>query len=98
MGVFTQHCKQQRICVQTCLRVLCELGLREKIARWLKFSFCLQAIHVGDTTADIGMGVTAKLGATVGVLSGVGNVEHLDEGGADHIVPSVKHVLSIALK
>ena len=29
MGVFTQHCKHhQRICVQTCLRVLCELGLR----------------------------------------------------------------------
>ena len=53
---------------------------------------------MGDTLADIGMGVTAKLGATVGVLSGVGNVEHLDEGGADHIVPSIKHVLSIALK
>ena len=28
IGVFTQHCQQdQRICVQTCLRVLCELGL-----------------------------------------------------------------------
>ncbi len=29
MGVFTQHCKQhQRICMQTCIRVLYELGLR----------------------------------------------------------------------
>ncbi len=63
-----------------------------------RFSSPLQAIHVGDTSADIEMGVSAKLGATVGVLSGVGGVAHLDENGADHIVPSVKHVLSIALK
>lgn len=28
---------------------------------------------VGDTLADMGMGKSANLGATVGVLSGVGN-------------------------
>lgn len=54
------------------------------------------AIVVGDTTADLGMGRSAKLGATVGVLSGVGRVEDLDPL-ADHVIPSIKHVLSIAL-
>ncbi len=38
MGVFTQHCRQHQricpqICVQTCLCVLCERGLRDKTAR-----------------------------------------------------------------
>ncbi len=60
--------------------------------------FVFQAVHVGDTIADIGMGRRAQLGATVGVLSGVGGVDDLDPAGADHIVPSIKHILSIALK
>ena len=55
-----------------------------------------EAVVVGDTTADLGMGRSAKLGATVGVLSGVGRVSELDPE-ADHIVPSIKHVISIVL-
>ncbi len=65
---------------------------------WQASYIYLQAVHVGDTIADIGMGRRANLGATVGVLSGVGGVDDLDPAGADHIVPSIKHILSIALK
>jgi hypothetical protein len=40
---------------------------------------------VGDTLADMGMGRSARLGATVGVLSGIGRREEL-RPQADHIV------------
>ena len=51
---------------------------------------------IGDTIADLGMGRSAKLGATIGVLSGVGDIDDL-EHSADHIVPSIKHLLPIVL-
>ena len=53
-----------------------------------------RAVMVGDTHADMGMGKSAKLGATVAVLSGVGNVEHLDDS-ADHMIPSISHLLPL---
>ena len=40
---------------------------------------------VGDTLADMGMGRSAKLGANVGVLSGVGKRDELQKH-ADHLV------------
>ena len=55
-----------------------------------------EAVVIGDTIADMGMGKSAQLGATVGVLSGVGRVCDLDDH-ADHIVPSIKHLLPIIL-
>ena len=56
----------------------------------------LEAVMIGDTVADMGMGRSAELGATVGVLSGVGEVGDLDPQ-ADHIVPSIQHVLPIVV-
>ena len=53
-----------------------------------------EAVVVGDTLADMGMGRSAELGATVAVLSGVGGVEDLTPQ-ADHVVPSIKHVLRL---
>lgn len=55
-----------------------------------------QAVVIGDTVADLGMGKSAELGATVGVLSGVCDVQDLD-AQADHIVPSIRHLLPIVL-
>jgi len=55
-----------------------------------------EAVVIGDTVADLGMGRSAGLGATVGVLSGVGEVSELDPQ-ADHIVPSIEHVIPIVL-
>ena len=55
-----------------------------------------ETVMVGDTQADMGMGRSAKLGATIGVLSGVGSTKHL-AAEADHIVPSVKHILPIVV-
>ena len=55
------------------------------------------AVVVGDTTADLGMGRRAKLGATVGVLTGVGRPSDLDNQ-ADHVVPSIKHLLPLVMK
>lgn len=55
-----------------------------------------EAVMVGDTQADLGMGREAGLGATVAVLSGVGDVDDLKEG-SDHVVPSIKHVLEVVL-
>jgi choline dehydrogenase len=52
------------------------------------------AVMVGDTSADMEMGRAAKLGATVAVLTGVGDVEHLAPD-ADHVVPSISHVLDL---
>lgn len=40
---------------------------------------------VGDTLADMGMGKSARLGATIGVLSGIGDRHELDKH-ADHLV------------
>ena len=40
---------------------------------------------VGDTLADMGMGRSANLGGTVGVLSGIGGRDELDPH-ADHLV------------
>lgn len=40
---------------------------------------------VGDTLADMGMGRSANLGATIGVLSGIGAPEELDPH-ADYLV------------
>merc|ERR1712002_282715 len=55
-----------------------------------------ETVIIGDTIADMGMGKSAKLGATIGVLSGVGDVNDLDEV-ADHIIPSIKHILPIVI-
>ena len=54
------------------------------------------AVMVGDTKADVGMGHAAKLGWTVGVLSGVGDTEDLLPG-ADHIITSVSDLLPLIL-
>jgi choline dehydrogenase len=40
---------------------------------------------VGDTLADLGMGRSANLGGTVGVLSGIGDRNQLNPH-ADHLV------------
>jgi len=53
-----------------------------------------EAVVVGDTLADMGMGRSAELGATVAVLTGVGGVDDLTPQ-ADHVVPSIKHVLRL---
>lgn len=54
------------------------------------------AVMVGDTKADVGMGKAAKLGWTVGVLSGVGGTEELLPE-AEYIITSVKDLLPIIL-
>ena len=53
-------------------------------------------IMVGDTPADTLMGQKAKLGLTVGVLSGVGDKEDLAD--ADVIVNDVTHCVDMILK
>lgn len=53
-----------------------------------------ETVVVGDTLADLGMGRSAELGATVAVLTGIGGVEDLTPF-ADHVVPSIKHVLGL---
>ncbi|KAK7115432.1 uncharacterized protein [Littorina saxatilis] len=64
-------------------RLICdELGVE-----WQK------AVVVGDTMADISMGLEAGVGLTVGVLTGVGSYKELVQ--ADHIVPSASHVLDL---
>lgn len=55
-----------------------------------------QAIMVGDTIADLGMGRSASLGATIGVLSGVGEVKDL-ANTADHMIESVGQLLPLVL-
>ena len=55
-----------------------------------------EAVVVGDTEADLGMGRSAKLGATVGVLSGIGRVSDLEKK-ADHLVHSIKDVEPLLL-
>jgi len=52
-------------------------------------------IMVGDTPADTLMGQQAKLGLTVGVLSGVGNIHDLID--ADVIVSDVKECIEMIL-
>ncbi len=52
---------------------------------------------VGDTLADMGMGRSAKLGGTIGVLSGVAIEKELSPM-ADHVVVDVGEVLPILLK
>ncbi|VDK86924.1 unnamed protein product [Litomosoides sigmodontis] len=51
---------------------------------------------VGDTLADMGMGRSANLGSTVGVLSGVSGINEL-RPQADHIVRDVGELLPIVL-
>ena len=53
-----------------------------------------RVVMVGDTSADMGMGRNAELGLTVGVLSGVGEVEHL-KNEADYVISDVSQILSI---
>uniref|UniRef100_A0A0M3KDD3 HAD family hydrolase n=1 Tax=Anisakis simplex TaxID=6269 RepID=A0A0M3KDD3_ANISI len=55
-----------------------------------------EAVVVGDTLADLGMGRTARLGCTVGVLSGVCGREHLSSY-ADFIIPDVGKLMPIVL-
>lgn len=45
---------------------------------------------VGDTLADMGMGKSANLGATVGVLSGIGNHTELHPLADYLVVYSIK--------
>uniref|UniRef100_A0A1I7ZKV1 HAD-like protein n=1 Tax=Steinernema glaseri TaxID=37863 RepID=A0A1I7ZKV1_9BILA len=54
------------------------------------------ALMVGDTLADMGMGKSAKLGATIGVLSGIGEPHELDPH-ADHLVEHVGELMPIVL-
>ena len=55
-----------------------------------------ETIIVGDTIADLGMGRSASLGATIGVLSGVGDVKDLDHT-ADHMIMNVGEILPLVL-
>ena len=55
-----------------------------------------RTVVVGDTVADLGMGRKAKLGATVAVLSGVGEVHDLD-AQADIVLPSIKDLLPLII-
>lgn len=54
------------------------------------------ALMVGDTLADMGMGRSAKLGANVGVLSGIGDKHELHPH-ADHLVKHVGELLPLLL-
>ncbi|KAK0396352.1 hypothetical protein QR680_001683 [Steinernema hermaphroditum] len=54
------------------------------------------ALMVGDTLADMGMGKSANLGATIGVLSGIGEHHELDPH-ADHLVEHVGELMPIVL-
>jgi phosphoglycolate phosphatase len=56
----------------------------------------VDALMVGDTLADMGMGRSAKLGGTVGVLSGIGEHHELSPH-ADHMVEHVGKLLPIVL-
>jgi len=55
------------------------------------------ALMVGDTLADMGMGRSAKLGTNVGVLSGIGDMHELHPH-ADHLVKHVGELLPLLLK
>ncbi|KAH3776658.1 hypothetical protein DPMN_178089, partial [Dreissena polymorpha] len=55
-----------------------------------------ETVMVGDTKADVGMGKAAKLGWTVGVLSGVGNSQDLLPE-ADHVIHTVSDLLPLIL-
>jgi len=55
-----------------------------------------EALMVGDTLADMGMGRSARLGATVGVLSGVAERHELHPH-ADHLVEDVGEVVPLVL-
>ncbi|CAL4152591.1 unnamed protein product, partial [Meganyctiphanes norvegica] len=55
-----------------------------------------EAVMVGDTKADVGMGKAAKLGWNVGVLSGVGETTDLYPA-ATNIIESVTDLLPIIL-
>uniref|UniRef100_A0A0B7BBK3 Choline dehydrogenase n=1 Tax=Arion vulgaris TaxID=1028688 RepID=A0A0B7BBK3_9EUPU len=50
-----------------------------------------KTVVVGDTMEDISMGLNAKVGLTIGVLTGVGSHSELVQ--ADHIVSSVSEIL-----
>ncbi|EYB89658.1 hypothetical protein Y032_0229g2918 [Ancylostoma ceylanicum] len=58
-----------------------------------KLSF-QNAVMVGDTLADLGMARAAGLGTAVGVLSGVGGIDHL-ESHADILIPHVGSLVPI---
>jgi len=55
-----------------------------------------EAFMVGDTLADMGMGRSANLGATVGVLSGIADRHELDPH-ADHLLKHVGELMPIVL-
>ncbi|GMH46895.1 hypothetical protein TrRE_jg1321, partial [Triparma retinervis] len=52
-----------------------------------------ETVVVGDTLGDTGLGRNAKVGLTVGVLSGSGREEELMDGGADVVLPDVGHFM-----
>lgn len=54
-------------------------------------------IVVGDSVGDLRMGKDANVKASIGVLSGVGSKNDLEEL-ADYIVPSIKHIIDHALE
>ena len=54
-----------------------------------------EAVMVGDTRTDIGMSISAGLGMSIGVLSGIGS--RLDLHQADHIVDTVQDILPLIL-
>ncbi|VDM95982.1 unnamed protein product [Thelazia callipaeda] len=56
----------------------------------------INTLVVGDTLADLGMGRSANLGATVGVLSGVCGSDEL-RPQADYIIKDVSELLPLAL-
>ncbi len=55
-----------------------------------------RTVMVGDSSHDVDMGVAAGVGLNIGVLSGVGQRTEMVDG-ADVIVSSIKHILSLVL-
>ncbi|KAI8790790.1 choline dehydrogenase, mitochondrial, partial [Biomphalaria glabrata] len=56
----------------------------------------MDAVMVGDTKADVGMGHAAKLGWVVGVLSGIGDTKELLPE-ANYIISNVKDLLPLIM-
>ncbi|EDO47734.1 predicted protein, partial [Nematostella vectensis] len=56
-----------------------------------------KTVVIGDTTADTGMGRSAGLGLTVGVLSGAGSRKSLEKD-SDVVVDSVNELLGIIFR
>lgn len=51
-----------------------------------------QCIVVGDTSADVGMGLNGNAGLIIGVLTGSSTADYLLDEGADLIIPNIGYL------